>query len=378
MRPPLAVRTYTIRNLRKIAPTFIILTFVVMVVIVILSTLRGIKDGTMVFAREFNHFSVVLPKKKSSISDETRKRIAEHPSVERVVESRNCMVRVQALIAKLPFQIRSVRRDDMEYMMSRMKISLLEGTLPEPETNEVALHEIFMKANGWKVGAEFGMDVAADDWMPGRFRVVGILGGETPVGLASLEFVANPFFYLFASKLWERTLVFAKPGREAEMNAFLESIDEAKIWTHAKAEEEIGASFDRLLLVVNFVSFLLIGVVALVVGLIHNIFFAQRSDEFAILLAVGHTQRRLLAKVMLETALLMSIAWIAGAGLALGSLAAFKTLVLEPKGIPLPMFQIVPILASLAMPLVAQVFATWTVFGRLRKFDPVQIIERRG
>lgn len=378
MRAPLSVRTYTIRNLRKIAPTFIILTFVVMVVIVILSTLRGIKDGTMVFAREFTHFTVVLPKKKSSVSAETRAKIAEHPSVDRVIVAHNCNFRFQALIAKVPYQIRAVTKADMDYMVARIGVPLLEGKWPDPETNEVVVHEIFMKANGWKVGAEFGMDVNADEWMPGRFRVVGILGGPTPIGFASLEYIANPLLYPFAMKLWERVLIFAKPGREADMNAFLETLDDVKTWNHAKAEEEIGASFDRLLLIVNFVSFLLIGVVALVVGLIHNIFFSQRSDEFAILLAVGHTQRRLLAKVMLETALLMTLAWLAGAGLALGALSAFKTLVLEPKGIPLPMFQVLPFVASLAMPVVAQVFATWTVFGKLRKFDPVQIIERRG
>ncbi|MBI2901387.1 MAG: ABC transporter permease [Planctomycetes bacterium] len=377
-RPPLSVWTYTVRNARKILPTLIILTFVVMIVIVILSTLRGLKDGTLIFAREFNHFTVVIPKKKDVVGEELKEQIRAHPSVERVVESRNCMFQVRALIARIPFQIRALSQEDMEYVVRRVGVPVLRGRLPGKGTNEVALHEIFMRANGWDLEQEFGMDVSDEDWMPGRFRVVGILGGETPTNFASLEYFSSPLLYFYSAKLWQRVLVFAKPGREEEMSAYLRSIGQIRVWDRARAEHDISQSFDRLLLIVDFVSILQIAVVALVVGLLHNIFFGQRTDEFAILLAVGHTQRRLLRKVVLETALLMALAWALGTGLSFALLAGFKAAVLDPRGIPLPLFQPVPVLVSMAMPLVAQVFATATVFGRLRRLDPIQIIERRG
>lgn len=377
-RAPLSVWTYTVRNLRKILPALIILTFVVMIVIVILSMLRGIRDGTLVFAREFRHFTVVLPKKQSTVGAETKEQIRAHPSVDRVVESRNCMFQVKTLIARIPFWIRAVREDDMRYMLDRAGVRVIEGRLPEPKTNEVAIHEIFMKANEWKIGQQFGMDVSDKDWMPGRFVVVGILGGDTPMSVGSYEFVTHPMLYFFSDKLWERVLVFPKPGREAEMNAYLESVAEIRTWDHPKAEADIRENFERLYLIVNFINILLIVVVALVVGLLHNIFFAQRTDEFAILLAVGHTQRRLLTKVMLETALLMTLAWVLGTALAIACLSLFHALVLEPRGIPIPLWQPVPVLVSLAMPVVAQLFATTTVFGRLRRLDPISIIERRG
>ena len=119
-------------------------------------------------------------------------------------------------------------------------------------------------------------------------------------------------------------------------------------------------------------------VVALVVGLLHNIFFGQRMDEFAILLAIGHTPRRLLRKVMLEDAAIMATAWTAGTALSFGILAAFKALVLDPRGIPLPFFQAMPVLVSMTLPIVGQLFSTTTVIGRLKKLDPVAIIERRA
>jgi hypothetical protein len=64
--------------------------------------------------------------------------------------------------------------------------------------------------------------------MPGRFRVVGILEGPTPVGVCSFEFLNNPLKYAFSAKLWER-VVAAKPGRIAELNAFLRSLKDVKV-----------------------------------------------------------------------------------------------------------------------------------------------------
>ncbi len=51
---------------------------------------------------------------------------------------------------------------------------------------------------------------------------------------------------------------------------------------------------------------------------------------------------------------------------------------MEPRGIPLPLWQPAPFLISLTLPVVAQVFAVVTVLGKFRRLDPVTIIERRG
>jgi predicted lysophospholipase L1 biosynthesis ABC-type transport system permease subunit len=79
-----------------------------------------------------------------------------------------------------------------------------------------------------------------------------------------------------------------------------------------------------------------------------------------------------------ETALLMTVSWALGLGLGLGLFAGFRSGVLLPRGIPVPFWHVGPLLVSLALPVVAQVFAVVTVLGRLRRIDPVQIIERRG
>lgn len=375
---PLSPWTYARRNARKTLPTLVILTFVVALVVAILTLLGGLKESTLLYTREFDHWSVVFPKKDTRVPKEIRERIAESPDVERLIDSRNCFMRVKTIIGPVPYQLRAAKADEIPLLLGRAGARLKEGALPKAGTNEVALHENLMKANGWKRNQEFGMEVDQKDWMPGRFRVVGILEGPIPMGVASAEYLSNHAIYLFSAKLWERLLVVAKPGRTEAMNAWLQEVPDIKVYDRRQAVEDVSEGFDRILLILNFVSLSLIAVVAVVVGMIHSIFFGQRMDEFAVLLAIGHTRRRLLRKVGLETAGLMAVSWVAGLGGALVALGLFRALVLEPLGVEIPLLQARAVAVSLALPVVAHVFATVTVLGRLRKLDPVSIIERRG
>jgi len=375
---PLSPWTYGRRNVRKVLPALIMLTFVVMLVFVILSTLGGLRESMLVYTGEFDAWTLVFPKKDTRLPKTLLQEIGAHPAVERMIDSRNCFVRVKTLIGPMPFNLRAGRRGENEFLLERVNARLREGRMPESGTNEVAIHENIMKANGWSLGREFGVDVDEEDWMLGRFKVVGILRGPVPVGVCSFEYLNSPLQYAFSAKLWEREIVVAKPGRTAELNAFLRTLKDVKVYDKARAVDDVTQGFDRIILVFRFISILLIIVVSFVVGLINNIFFAQRIDEFAVLMAIGLTQRRIFRMVTGETAGLMTLSWTLGLALGLAVFHAFCALVMEPRGIPLPLWQPAPFLISLTLPVVAQVFAVVTVLGKFRRLDPVTIIERRG
>jgi len=375
---PLSPWTYGRRNVRKVLPALIILTFVVLLVFVILSTLGGLRESMLVYTGEFDAWTLVFPKKDTRLPKALLQEIGAHPAVERMIDSRNCFVRVKTLIGPMPFNLRAGRSEENEFLLQRVNARLRDGKLPEPGTNEVAIHENIMKANGWSLGREFGVDVDEEDWMLGRFKVVGILQGPVPVGICSFEYLNSPLQYAFSAKLWEREVVVAKPGRTGELNAFLRTLKDIKVYDKARAVDDVTQGFDRIILVFRFISILLIIVVSFVVGLINNIFFAQRIDEFAVLMAIGHTQRRVFRMVAGETAGLMAVSWTVGLALGMALFASFCALVMEPRGIPLPLWQPGPVLISLILPVVAQAFAVVTVLGKLRRLDPVTIIERRG
>jgi hypothetical protein len=375
---PLSPWTYGRRNVRKVLPALIMLTFVVMLVFVILSTLGGLRESMLVYTGEFDAWTLVFPKKDTRLPKTLLQEIGAHPAVDRMIDSRTCFVRVKTLIGPMPFNLRAGRRDENEFLLERVNARLREGRMPESGTNEVAIHENIMKANGWSLGREFGVDVDEEDWMLGRFKIVGILKGPVPVGVCSFEYLNSPLQYAFSAKLWEREIVVAKPGRTAELNAFLRTLKDVKVYDKARAVDDVTQGFDRIILVFRFISILLIIVVSFVVGLINNIFFAQRIDEFAVLMAIGLTQRRIFRMVAGETAGLMTLSWTLGLALGLAVFHTFCALVMEPRGIPLPLWQPGPFLISLTLPVVAQVFAVVTVLGKFRRLDPVTIIERRG
>jgi len=324
---PLSPWLYGRRNVRKILPAAIILTFIVMLVIVILSTLGGLRDSMLVYTGEFDEWTLVFPKKDTRLPKALLAGIGAHPAVERMIDSRNCFVRVKSLIGPMPFNLRAGKLEENEYLLRRVHARIGEGRMPAPGTNEVAIHENIMKANGWPLGREFGVDVDEEDWMLGRFKIVGILKGPVPVGICSFEYLNSPLQYAFSAKLWEREIVVAKPGRTAELNAFLRTLKEIKVYDKARAVDDVTQGFDRIILVFRFISITLIVVVALVVGLINNIFYAQRMDEFAVLLAIGHTQRRLFRMVSGETASLMALSWALGVVLGFGLFWAFREVV---------------------------------------------------
>jgi len=375
---PLSPWTYGRRNARKILPTVIILTFVVTLVVSILTTIAGLRESMLLYTREFDQWTLAFPKNAPRVPKETVEKIAAHPAVERVIDSRSCFVKVKTLVGPVPFNLRAAKKEEADYLLQKAGARVKEGRLPAPNTGEVALHEYLMRANGWALDHEFGLAVDEDDWIPGRFKVVGILEGPTPLGLASFEFLDSPLLYAFASKLWEREIVVARPGRIAEVNAFLRGLPDVKVYDKARAVDDVTQGLDRIILILNFISGTLIVVVSVVVGLIHNIFFGQRTDEFAILLAIGHTKPRLFRKVVAETAAIMTLSWAGGVAIAFAMVWAFATFVLLPRGVPLPLAQGAPILVSLLLPGVALLFAGTTVMGRLRRLDPVSIIERRG
>lgn len=375
MRPPLSPWTYLLRNKRRVLPMVIILSFVVLITVAVNSTLIGIRHGALAYGEHLRYFTRVLPKKKAVLDEARLEALARLPAVDRIIRSHSIIYRVSTIVSYFPFPVLAVSKDDLPILMQLTGTRLAQGRLPEPGRPEVVLHEMFLRANRHWIGSEFGMDVDDDDWMPGRFMIVGVLAGPTPIGFGSLEYVSK---YPYAPKLWERPIAVPRPGCKAAMDEQLAACDDLKVFDYRRFEREINESFNKLLLIVNFITVLLMVVVSVVVGLLNSIFFSARLDEFAILMAMGHTRMRLLVKVLMESFVLTMLSWVLGLLLAQGVLHWFRTSVLLPRGILIPPWMTDPVLFSLLLPVIAMIFSSFTVVRRLSTLDPVLLIERRG
>ncbi|MDF1700975.1 MAG: ABC transporter permease [Planctomycetota bacterium] len=220
------------------------------------------------------------------------------------------------------------------------------------------------------------------DSTPGRFTLVGILAGESRLGMADFEYANNPFFVLARRRPFQ--IVYAQPGQKDTSDAYLHA---AKQEDGEAAFRVIDASYIRsriektmrnLPLIIGFITFSVAFVVALVIALLNVIAFQVRIDEFGMFLAIGHSRRRLVVKLAVEAAAVALVAW--GAGLAVGWLGvwAYDRAWLEPRGILMDILDPRPILFSLSVPVLSTLTGAVALARRLHRMDPVAVIQRRG
>jgi ABC-type antimicrobial peptide transport system permease subunit len=118
-------------------------------------------------------------------------------------------------------------------------------------------------------------------------------------------------------------------------------------------------------------------VAATALATLNHIFFTQRSKEFGILSAIGHSRWWLMRRIMKETGGMIGVAWVVGAVLCGIGLFAMQSFVYAPRGLTLDFFYPAPWLLTLPIPLAVVAASAGTIGHMLHKLDPVAIVERR-
>ena len=132
-----------------------------------------------------------------------------------------------------------------------------------------------------------------------------------------------------------------------------------------------------MFLIMGVVNGTVIFVIALMSGMLSNIYFTQRISEFAVLAAIGYQRTQLIVRILTETFLLNIIGWAIGATVTFLLLSTFRESVFEPRGLFIDPLDRFAYTYTLPIPLVITAFAVVTIGARLMRFDPVTIIERR-
>ena len=93
---------------------------------------------------------------------------------------------------------------------------------------------------------------------------------------------------------------------------------------------------------------------------------------------MGRRRRRVVGKIALETLGAAVAAWALGLGLGFAFLLAYQRLVLEPKAILIRLLDAYPIELASALPLIAAATSVLVLAWRVRRMDPVAVIQRRN
>jgi len=269
----------------------------------------------------------------------------------------------------------AVDTENFSLLLSIQGVSLKDGRLPAPRTNEIALHELLASRRGLQIGDVLDRQADPEEWLSQPMRVVGILSGTPPLSLASLEWVTR---LQSLGGLPRGLILVARRGYEEDLDAELAALDTeaVSVYTYQLAQVDLDQKvglLDRLLWAIDGT---VIFVLSSLVGLLQILHFLDRLDEFGLLLAIGCRRAEVVQRVLSESLLATGIAWLAGMILSEGIYQLLSRTLFAAQGITLSLLNWHTVRYTLPIPVMASMFSVVTVFRRLAVLDPVSVIER--
>ncbi len=324
-------------------------------------------------------FTPVIPKfLRLHVPEDVQAKIRPRPEVDRVIETSGFFFNVNTVFGEIPFVCFGLDANDRDYLMQRAHVRLAEGRMPAPGLPEAVISEGLARNKNLHVGdilakpSDTGTMVAA----PVAIKLVGILKGDTWIAFTSKEFadVALPF-------VPHSLLVTTKdPAKQIQFSDDLyKSLPQEKVTVFAydNLVKLLRDQLAKMYFIMALVNGTVIFVVALMAGMLSNIYFTQRISEFAVLAAIGLRRSTLVWHAVSETAILTSLGWIIGVAVDWGALSFMQGRVFEPRGMLINPRDLTATLNTLPIPVFITLFAIATISYRLAKLDPVSIIERR-
>ncbi len=381
-RRALSPWTYLRRNPRRIAPLFAIQALVTCLLVLIITPTNAFEATAEANIRPLQVFTIVSPRLRREFDEELLAALDKNPHMASRVRAKMLWVRTPMIVGEGYAPLIALPQEVRGAFLKRVGLTLTAGRLPEPGKDGAALHEAVVQARGMQLGDTFGQLVDRTDATPGRFTLVGILRGESRLGLADLEYASQPYFVLARQDPFQ--VIYALPGQKAASDAYLhaaaheDGTEALRVVDDAFVRSRIEAGLRNLPLVIGFITFSVAIVVALVIALLNVIAFQVRVDEFGLFLAIGHSRQRLVVKLAIEAFLVALLAWGVGLGLGLLGVWAYKVTWLEPRGILMHVVDARPLLFSISVPLLSTVTGAFALARRLHRMDPVAVIQRRG
>ena len=285
---------------------------------------------------------------------------------------------INLLAGNAQFDLYGVDQPGMTQLLTLYGDRMVSGRLPHQDASEIAVSEEIARARHVAVGSKLGNNLDELDRLPDAFTVVGIIQGPTRLGVIPLDYMTQ--HYLFERR-YQGLIVVPQAGHEVAVHDQLQRLVGNQAfrlfdWPYIKAKiDSLIANLDAIN---RFLILLVTLVLSLVVGLLNNLFFRQRMNEFGLLAAVGYSRWGLIRRVALESFGVTLAAWLLGVGIAVAVLSWFNAVFMVPHGLLMNVFDWnVLALHTLPIPLMVFLFGMGTVGWQLLRLDPISIIERR-
>jgi ABC-type antimicrobial peptide transport system permease subunit len=285
---------------------------------------------------------------------------------------------INLLAGNAQFDLYGFDPEGMQQLLTLYGDQVTVGRLPKSNASEVAISEEIARARHVWIGGKVGNDIDELDRLPDSFTVVGIIKGPTRLGIIPLDYMTE--HYLFERR-YQGLIVVPQPGHEQAVHEEVQRLvgDQAFRlfdWPYIKGKiDSLIANLDGIN---HFLILLVTVVLSLVVGLLNNLFFRQRMNEFGLLAAVGYSRWNLILRVVRESVGVVLVSWLLGVALGVAVLSWFNLTFIVPHGLLMNVLDWnVLVVHTLPIPLMVFLFGMGTVAWQLLRLDPISIIERR-
>lgn len=383
---PLSPLVYFRRNPSRALPMggVIVLSVFLIASVAILANSIDLTVRTIYRYTEF--FTYVIPQRQNrSVPEDQQALIQADPRVERVIQGGIFFANIKTVMGRLPFVVLGVEEEDRDYLMNRMGTRLLSGRMPADGMPEAVLSEPIAENKKLKLGDTVAgpMDEGGISGASVPVKLVGILKGPVWVAFTSKSFCTNQFLlnprcvlYTWKNNADRDPLNFSMMPAKNKGAGKL-SPQQVQVLSKESLITEVRESLESMYLIMEVVSGAVIFVIALMSGMLANIYFTQRLSEFGVLAAIGYARWRLILRVLLETALLNFGGWLIGAALSVAGLTYLKDAVFRARGLFIDPYDLWGYAHTIPVPLCITAFSVATIALRLLRLDPVTIIERR-
>lgn len=318
------------------------------------------------------------PRGDDSTMSGLKKRIESSSPVpiERSIVCRASTAVVHSIVGEWPFVVFGFEQDDMRYYVSHVGGGKLVGRFPEAFKPEAVVSRPVATNLGLKIGDTVLDPEKADAYSPFQVRVVGIVETDKWMIFAPIEYLREFHFPPF-----DVYLFMAKNAAD-QSRLDLWAMDEFKgerirLYSYEDLKKQTDESFKTLYTILNVVVGSLVIVITVMMGMLMNIYQSQRIQEFGLLQALGYGKRVILFRLLKETLLVLMGSWVLGVLVAFVLLAFVKVQLFDPRAYALDPFGLRAYVYSVPVPLMIFAVSALDVVARLKKFDPVGVVERR-
>jgi putative ABC transport system permease protein len=372
---------YYVRNWRQTQTLLIINGLSIFLVTAIVSLVYAISDNQLNAFKRYQHYTelIITPDVESEIVPS----LEALPSVYQVIPVPIAQIGYPLFLSgEWAFTIYGLNQAQMEELIELSGVELIGGRLPKPNTNEVVLPDLLMRAKNKSLFDSVGSDVdPEEEILLGEFQIVGILKGEARTAFADARYLSNN--YEPARTL--TYLLLPQPGELVALNQAANQVVQdcssctrnsiVAIYSYEDVRLSVRKMMEAALTALLMIQLLVIGITSLGIGALNNFYFGRRQQEYGILYAIGYRRSKIVSQTLLEIIMLQIIAWLVGLTFSYLFSLGVRILFFAPKGYTFGL-TFTGFLYTLPLLMAAILFSLVPIIRKLRQLDPVLVIER--